>query len=137
MQALIARLVLILALAACAPIDTQASPPLAGTSWTLTLMDGWTPADPKRTPTLSFADGRVSGYGGCNRFTGGYELKGATIRFSNMATTLMACEGGMDVEGAFHRMLGRVRTAEATATTLTFKDETGATVAAFARAEQR
>jgi len=46
-----------------------------------------------KPPTITFSeDGRVSGFGGCNRFNGGYTLDGATVRFTPVMTTMMACQ---------------------------------------------
>ena len=45
---------------------------------------------------------RVSGSGGCNRFTGGYTLDGDRITFTNLATTRMSCpEATMQQERAY------------------------------------
>ena len=87
---------------------TQATPAdvsgfaLAGTSWKLTQI-GVTPVGPAVGATLVFGnDGKVSGSGGCNSFGGGYTVSGSTITFSELASTLMACEGPrMDVEGQY------------------------------------
>jgi heat shock protein HslJ len=136
MHEVLTRVALIAAfvLAACAPIEsTEAAPSLAGTNWTLAAMPDWTPGDSKRAPTLNFAESRVSGHSGCNSFSGAYELKGAKLTFSNMATTLMACDVGMNVERLFHQMLGKVRTASVTPDTLILMGEGGAEVARFTR----
>ncbi|KKO45015.1 hypothetical protein WG68_12820 [Arsukibacterium ikkense] len=37
------------------------------------------------------AEGRVSGYTGCNNLTGGYQLQGPRLSFSPLATTRKAC----------------------------------------------
>ena len=50
----------------------------------------------------------VTGSGGCNRLTGGYELRGDRISFSKVASTMMACVNGMETEQAFLKALGRV-----------------------------
>ena len=56
-------------------------------------------ADP---PTLLLEDGNASGFGGCNTFTGGYELDGDSISIGPLAGTLMACElQKMAVEGVY------------------------------------
>ncbi len=59
---------------------------------------------------LKAEDGRVSGFGGCNGFVGGYTLDEATsrIRFGQLASTMMACDKGMDVEQRFHEVLQEV-----------------------------
>jgi heat shock protein HslJ len=47
-------------------------------------------------------EGRVSGSGGCNRLVGSFELEAGTLRFSQVATTRMACaERVMQHEAAF------------------------------------
>ena len=59
---------------------------------------------------LRVIDKRVNGFGGCNTFTGSYELNEAAsrIRFDQVASTMMACASGMDVETAFHEVLRTV-----------------------------
>ena len=60
--------------------------------------------------TLRLEDGRASGYGGCNRFSGDYDLDGSTLEFSEeMSVTLAFCEGAaQDVEDAYLANLGSV-----------------------------
>lgn len=54
----------------------------------------WGTAETAGLPFLAFtADGTVSGSDGCNQLTGEWEVEGTTIDFSDMASTLMACEG--------------------------------------------
>jgi copper homeostasis protein (lipoprotein) len=43
---------------------------------------------------------RVSGFGGCNRIAGGYELEGETLRFPALISTKMACPD-MELETQF------------------------------------
>jgi heat shock protein HslJ len=67
---------------------------LENVQWTLTELDGAAiTLASGRAPTLKLAskDRRASGFAGCNRFTGGYELDGASLRFGNLAVTRMAC----------------------------------------------
>jgi heat shock protein HslJ len=62
--------------------------------WTLTELDGAAIAPTERgAPTLKLSskERRASGFAGCNRYTGGYELNGATLRFGALAATRMAC----------------------------------------------
>jgi putative lipoprotein len=51
--------------------------------------------------------GRVAGFGGCNGFEGGYTIDGDRISIPQVASTMMACEQGMDTEQAFHAALGK------------------------------
>jgi copper homeostasis protein (lipoprotein) len=51
-------------------------------------------------------DNRVSGNGGCNSFTGTYQLEANNrIRFSPIAATKMACMNSMEVENQFFKAL--------------------------------
>ena len=102
-----ARVWLLLALAAallavgCGGDDDDASdgPPFEGTEWTLASgVD--VPED--AVPTLLLEEGNASGFGGCNTYTGDYELDGDAISIGPLAGTLMACEvQKMAVEGAY------------------------------------
>lgn len=72
---------------------------LAGTSWTLTQIDG-AAVDASVGATLTFsADGKATGVGGCNGFGGSYSTSGTNVTFSELVSTEMACIGPkMDVE---------------------------------------
>jgi heat shock protein HslJ len=43
-------------------------------------------------PTAEFADGRIFGSGGCNRFMGSYQTEGTQLSIGPLASTFMACE---------------------------------------------
>ena len=93
----VARVVLVLLLAAsiqagCGGDDDGGdgdAPALEGTEWT--LVDG-VDAPGDSVPTLTLEEGIASGFGGCNSFTGGYELDDDSITIGPLAATLMACE---------------------------------------------
>lgn len=73
--------------------------------WDLTELGGLMVSDSlNQKPFIMFTAGvqnRVSGFSGCNRFSGSFELTGANgIRFSQMVSTKMACPS-MDVETKF------------------------------------
>ena len=102
----LARLALILVLTGvglaavgCGGDDDSDGPALEGTEWTLSSgVD--VPED--AVPTLTLEEGNASGFGGCNTFSGGYELDGDSISIGPLAGTLMACElQKMAVEGAY------------------------------------
>ncbi len=64
--------------------------PLAGGDWIIASIGGVAVAG--KPPTIRFSeDGRVSGFGGCNRFSGGYTLDGAKVSFTPVMMTMMAC----------------------------------------------
>lgn len=67
---------------------------LAGTEWLLQFLRG-VDVSPEIGSSLSFDDdGNVSGNGGCNRFRGGVTIEGQTMKFGDLASTMMACVEG-------------------------------------------
>ena len=70
--------------------------------------------DPGVTPiTLNFSTSggqrKVSGFSGCNRFTGTYELNSGKLSVGPLASTRMACAGaGASLEGPFLQGLGAI-----------------------------
>ena len=72
-----------------------------------------------RSQTITFAaDGKVYGDAGCNRFTGGYTVKGDRMEIGPLASTMMYCEGKMDAEQSLLKSLESVHSYSATTTTL-------------------
>lgn len=89
-------------------------PPAAATfpvgSWRLTSLGSKDVPGSIATTIAIAADGKVSGRGGCNGFGGNATLRGRTIRFSRMVSTMMACAPDvMAQERSFLDGLGRVR----------------------------
>jgi heat shock protein HslJ len=112
-------LILTIILSAC---TTQKSS-LTGT-WKLVSYgspDAMTTAVPEASATLTFAeDGTVGGSGGCNSLGGTYEVNGQTVRFSDVTSTLMACdEPRMAQEDAVTRVLSDSAEFETEGQTLT------------------
>jgi heat shock protein HslJ len=78
--------------------------------------------------TIAFAEeGNVQGYGGCNRFFGGYRLEGDLITFSAIASTRRYCEETMAVEDALFMALGKVTKLKVSGEVLTLLSEDGGT----------
>ena len=79
-------------------------------SWRLASLGGKdVPASIATTLEIA-ADGKVSGRGGCNGFGGTATIQGRVIRFSRMASTMMACEPDtMAQEQRFLKTLERVQ----------------------------
>ncbi|WNZ21537.1 META domain-containing protein [Leptolyngbya sp. NK1-12] len=76
------------------PLLMAQSTALAG-NWRLANMT----EDPTPTPmvpagelTVEFAGDRISGSGGCNRFTGSFDTEGNQLQVSPLASTFKACE---------------------------------------------
>ncbi|HTC74364.1 MAG TPA: META domain-containing protein [Edaphobacter sp.] len=112
-----------------------ASVPLEKTEWRLIRL-GRTVVkadDLHRAPqiVLDPESHRASGSGGCNRIMGGYELKGDTLTFARMASTMMACPDGMETEQKFLRALGQVKRWKILKRELELKNESGKVVAVF------
>jgi heat shock protein HslJ len=64
--------------------------PLAGSTWLLTSLDGTTPLA-GTTLTLKFSEGGVSGSGGCNSFSGKYEVLGDALSIGRLLRSMKAC----------------------------------------------
>jgi heat shock protein HslJ len=85
-------------------------PELTGTYWKLIELMGKPYKGPSATGkemyiTLSADSSTVQGHGGCNSFRGKYELKeGELIRFSGLASTMMACPD-LDNESTFMKAI--------------------------------
>lgn len=104
MRGMTLAMVGMLAMAGMAQAET-----LTGAEWQVVeLAGGALPADV--VPTLTFdAEGRMSGYSGCNRMMGGWSQDGNSLTFSQVAGTMMACdEARMAVERRMHAALGAV-----------------------------
>jgi heat shock protein HslJ len=111
---------------ACGDKPAESATPLAEHEWALVAIgekaDAVVGAGGKPV-TLRFdlADSRVSGFGGCNRYTGPFEMKGAELTFGALASTKMACDQGMDVEGRYLPALGSVQSWEIAGTDLVLR----------------
>lgn len=75
-----------------APPEPAPITELGRTAWTLVEMGG-TADFAHLVPTLEFgAEGTVSGFAGCNQFSGSYTVTGGRLAMGPLATTKMACE---------------------------------------------
>jgi putative lipoprotein len=74
---------------------------------------------------------RATGSGGCNEFTGTYEVSESAVRFGHAAATLRACPEGMEQEAAFFRVLEQARSFRIHGDQLELLDEGGAVLARF------
>jgi heat shock protein HslJ len=118
------------------PPATRTATSLTGTHWTLTRLDGEavTPESVKPAPYIELDDvtKRLSGSGGCNRLLGTYEQSGPSLRFRQVASTMMACPGdAMKHEQAFIKALDTVTSYRIRGSTLTLRDKDKAEVARF------
>jgi len=117
----------------CGPRHSEAT--LGNTYWKLTRLGG-KPAEigaggREVFMTLVVDGRRVHGFGGCNRFTGGYELEGKRLVFLQMAGTMMACKEGMEQEAAFLKALESTVSWEIRGEHLEFLDARGVMLLRF------
>ena len=105
------------------PVDTNTPPPapvvvdvnqLSANPWV--LLGYGDPANPTVIAkgvaiTLEFTgDGQLSGFSGCNNYSGTYQAAtDGTLTVSALASTMMACEQGMDLETAYLSALQTAR----------------------------
>lgn len=93
--------------------STHSNVSLAGTYWKLIELNGQPvlpAAEQKEVRIILTSEGkRVTGFSGCNRFTGGYRVKGNQVEFSHVASTRMACMETMEQEMLFLSALGNTK----------------------------
>jgi heat shock protein HslJ len=120
-------LALSLTLTACVQTPEQPSQAtLQDTNWTLTRLENQTVTTPKPVQLRLNAEGRFSGFGGCNRIMGAYQLTDNRLEFSQVASTQMACIGdAMATEDAFLKTLAQVANWKIQGQTLYLHDATG------------
>ena len=111
--ALATALVVTLPAAAAAQEDEPATP--EGLDWALTSyydegLGELVSVPFEVEPTLRLEDGIASGFGGCNQFSGSYELEEGQLRFSEeLSVTLAFCEDPAgSLEDAYLAALGEV-----------------------------
>jgi len=112
----------LLTLTACAVGGPNA---LAGTSWTVTTINGAAPV-PGSHPTMSFTGDQLALATGCNSGSAGYTLNGTAMTISNGAMTAMGCADDlMNQESAFTASLAKVTRMSLTGDTLALQDASG------------
>lgn len=103
--------------------------------WKLIELDGEAVgvAEGGREPHLVFhgEQERLTGFGGCNRLTGGYQREGEALSIGRVAATRMACVPANDLEPRFLIMLENVAGYRLRADRLELLDASGAVMARF------
>lgn len=132
------------ALAACAAPEAQQAaepapapqtraqapaPTLAG-EWRIAELGGQTlPADARARISFDAARSAFNGSAGCNSLFGSYQADGASLKFGDTASTLMACEPAlMKREQALSSALRRTAAYEFDNGALVFKNKQGKTL---------
>ncbi len=132
-------LALLLAAPACTTAgDGGNSFGLAGSEWRATEIAG-DPVPAGVEALLQFGDeGRLSGSGGCNRFTGTFEVVDGSeaITIGPLAATRMFCAGpGMEVENSLFAAFGQVRAYDRDGTRLVLSDADGTPLVALVQTD--
>lgn len=114
-------------LAAAEPVDSAATPSLGGTDWMVTELDGDHVHDGDAPLSLQFAaDGRLSGFAGCNRYNARFEQAELSFKVTALALTRMACAPtAMTVEAHFTASLGAAVSARLNGEALELRDTAG------------
>jgi heat shock protein HslJ/membrane-bound inhibitor of C-type lysozyme len=73
---------------------------LTGGEWIVETIGGAAAVDKSEATLLFLEEGRVAGNASCNRFVGGFTLTGEGLSFSQMGTTMMACEEPLSLQEA-------------------------------------
>ncbi len=74
---------------------------------------------------------RVQGFSGCNQFGGSYRVEGRTLRFSNVAMTMMACSDSRNPESRFSHALNGATSWKIAGRELELQDASGNVLARF------
>lgn len=88
--------------------ETNNSPNFFGTEWRLKKIEG--EAINIETPFIKFDEGKNSlgGNGGCNVFGGSMEKNGKNLKFSQVFSTKMYCEGTQKIEDQYLSKLEKI-----------------------------
>ena len=109
--------------------EAPAAPTLAG-EWRIAELGGQTlPADARARISFDAARSVFNGSAGCNSLFGSYQADGASLKFGDTASTLMACEPAlMKREQALSSALRRTAAYEFDNGALVFKNKQGKTL---------
>jgi putative lipoprotein len=136
-----------LQMSGCAATNTTVSPTpappasvaptlaqLGGAPWLVRELDGKPVAQGTVSSVQFSADGRVSGSGGCNNFTGAAQLKDGGMTLGPLASTRKLCVGAeQQQEDAFFAGLAKVRSAQIVNGLLVMSDVAGKPVLRLGR----
>lgn len=115
---------------------------LAGTAWDVTGFNNGSSAvvsivNGSKASITFGADGKVSGTGGCNTFSGTFTTTGTKVTMGPLATTMMACEspaGVMEQEAQLIKALGTAATFSIEGDKLEMRTADSAIAATFTKA---
>ena len=121
-------LIIVLILSACAGTSSK----LIDTSWKLTDLNGQKlPAEIQIT--LNIKKDQAGGNSACNSYGSDFTQKGDKLSFSQIFSTMMYCEKGMEFETDYFAALGKITTFQLENDQLSLLDESGKVVLIFIR----
>ena len=119
-------LVIVLMLSACAATSSE----LIDTSWKLTDLNGQKlPAEIQIT--LIIKKDQAGGNSACNSYGSDFTQKGEKLSFSQIFSTMMYCDKGMEFETDYFAALGKIKTFQLENDQLSLLDDTGNIVLIF------
>lgn len=109
---------------------------LLDTYWKLTRLQNQPVivSDNQHEPSLTLASGhdpQISGSDGCNRIIGSYQLKANKLKFSKIASTMMACPSDTPIAQRYHGVLEQVQFWKIHGQYLELSDKDGKLLARF------
>jgi heat shock protein HslJ len=113
-------------LMACAGTSSK----LIDTSWKLTDLNG------QKLPveiqiTLNIKKDQAGGNSACNSYGSDFIQKGEKLSFSQIFSTMMYCDKGMEFEADYYAALGKIKTFQLENDQLSLLDDTGNVVLIF------
>jgi heat shock protein HslJ len=115
-----------LMLSACAGTSSK----LIDTSWKLTDLNGQkVPAEIQIT--LSIKKDTAGGVSACNSYGSDFTQKGEKLSFSQIFSTMMYCDKGMEFETDYFAALGKIKSYQLENDQLSLLDESGNVVLIF------
>ncbi len=109
---------------------------LIDTYWKLTRLQNQPVivSDNQREPSLTLTSGndpQIAGSDGCNRIIGSYQLKANKLKFSKIASTMMACSDDTNIAQRYHGVLEQVQFWKIYGQYLELSDKDGKLLARF------
>ncbi len=119
-------LIIGLMLSSCAGTSSK----LIDTSWKLTDLNGQKlPAEIQIT--LNIKKDQAGGNSACNSYGADFTQKGEKLSFSQVFSTMMYCDKGMEFETNYFAALGKIKTFQLEKDQLSLLDESGNVVLIF------
>ena len=125
------RLITVALAALLLPASARAASPLAGTSWTVKRVDGRVLPPGYRAELTFKAHHRIAGRIDCNSIGGHYRAGASRLRFREIVSTAIGCEGPAAPD--FGRAMSRTRGYRVTPHRLLLLGARGHTLARLAR----